>query len=106
MPDPLTDPAPPPIDLPEGKTDVPDDDTLAFVVDDAGNVLDLIYSGTEGIYVRDGGQWALTDPDSADPAIDSNEWLDTDPVGAGYYDQISANEDQPTMSDFVSVTPN
>lgn len=79
--------------LPEGATEVPADDTLCVTVDDDENVLELIYSNADGIYVRDTGEWTLVDTDIDQPTIDDQFWVDVTPDFVAVFDGMMQTED-------------
>jgi hypothetical protein len=79
--------------LPEGSPTIPAGDSLCATVDEAENVLELIYSNADGIYVRDDGQWVLLDTSVDQPTVDDQEWLDVTPAFVPVFDQLIATSD-------------
>ena len=82
---------------PETTADLPaestPDDTLAVTIDDDDNVLELIYSNADGIYVRDNGEWTLANSEEEQPTIDDQFWVDVTPEFIAVYDQLMQSQD-------------
>lgn len=67
-------------------------DTVAFTVDDEDNVLELILSNADGIFIRENRGWAPVNGEQEQPTIDDQEWLETDQAGVEYWDSLSEDE--------------
>ena len=88
--------------LPEGATQVAaEGDSLCATVDKSGNVLELIYSNADGVYVRDNGTWQLIEGDEPQPTIDDLEWFDVRPEFVSVYDGMVQNQDGITRDELV-----
>lgn len=68
------------------------DETLAFTVDDDGNVLELIRSDAEGVFVRENGDWSPVDTAADQPTVDDLEWLDATPGAVEFWDGLTDTE--------------
>lgn len=88
-------------DLPNGATEPAEGDSLCATIDSDGNVLELIYSNADGIYIRDGGQWTLVDTDTDQPTIDDQEWFDVTQDFIPVYDELMQTQDAITRDDVV-----
>ena len=90
---------------PQSDTALPDGDTpdpratLAATVDDEGNVLELIYSNRDGVYVRDNGTWSLIDDNEQQPTIDDQEWLEVTPDFVPAFDDMMQTQDTVSRED-------
>jgi hypothetical protein len=67
-------------------------ETVAFTIDDDGNVLELIRSATDGVFVREDGDWVPVDADEEQPTIDDMEWADTTRRGIAFWDSLDEDE--------------
>lgn len=79
-------------------------DTLAFTVDDAENVLELILSNTEGISIRENNAWVPVNIDEDQPTIDDQEWLDAKPEAIAFWDGLSEAERDLTRDQVLEYT--
>lgn len=87
--------------LPDGATSVTEGNTLAATVDDNENVLELIYSNKDGIYVRENGAWTPVDLDIDQPTIDDQEWFDVKLDFIPVYDNLSETSDSIARDEVV-----
>lgn len=87
--------------LPDGASTVQEGDSLCATIDEDGNVLELIYSNADGIYVRDNGEWTLVDTSVDQPTIDDQEWFDVTPEFISAYDGLMQTEDGITRDQVV-----
>lgn len=87
--------------LPNGQTQVAPGDTLAATIDSDGTVLELIYSNTDGIYVRDTGEWTLADTSVDQPTIDDQEWFDVTPDFVAVFDSMMQKQDDISRDEVV-----
>lgn len=79
--------------LPDGTSEVTNGDSLAATVDAEENVLELIFSNADGIYVRENREWSLVDADQDQPTIDDQEWYDVTPDFVTAFDDMIESED-------------
>jgi hypothetical protein len=89
--------------LPDATTaELPEGDSLCVTIDEEDSVLELIYSNSDGIYVRDGGEWSLVNTENEDqPTIDDQEWFDVNPAFIDVYDGLMQTSDGITREDAV-----
>ena len=92
--------APAPELFPDGPDKSPDA-SLCATVDEDGNVLELIYSNRDGIYIRDTGEWSLIDTSVSQPTVDDQEWFDVVPDFVTVFDGMIASEDGISRDDIV-----
>jgi len=71
-------------------------ETIAFTIDDDGNVLELIRSNAEGVFIREDGDWAEVDIEDEQPTIDDMEWADTNRRGIAFWDSLDEDEREVT----------
>lgn len=87
--------------LPDGERAVGAGNSLAATVDVEGDVLELIYSNVDGIYVRDSGTWTLVDTNTDQPTIDDQEWFDVTLEFVPVFDNLLLTQDSVTRDDVV-----
>lgn len=75
--------------------------TIAFTVDDDGNVAELIKSDETGIFIRENGDWSPVDTDKPQPTIDDLEWLDVNDDALKFWDDEGENSDAVTREDVL-----
>lgn len=76
------------------------DVTFSFTIDDDGNILELIKSDDEGVWVRENGDWILTDSNDPNDTIWDKEWLDVSEDAIKFWDE-SQNDEEPISRDRV-----
>lgn len=79
-------------------------DTLAFTVDDAENVLELILSNADGVSIRENNAWVPVNTDEDQPTIDDQEWLDATPEAVIFWDSLSEAERDLTRDQVLEYT--
>lgn len=82
------------------EVDIPD--TVAFTVDEDGNVLELILSSDDGISVREDGEWSAVNVDEEQPTIDDQEWVDTTEEGVAFWDGLDEDGRQALTRDDIT----
>jgi len=83
------------------------DETVAFTVSDDGEVLELIKSNADGVFVRDNGDWTPVNPDEDQPTIDDQEWIDVNPDEAvAFWDKQQSSESAVTRDDILKYALN
>lgn len=71
-------------------------ETIAFTVDEDGSVKELIRSDTEGVAIREDGDWSPVNIDEDQPTIDDLEWVDTTRRGVAFWDSLDEDEKELT----------
>ena len=79
--------------LPNNKTAVENGDSLVATVDDQGQVLELVFIDSTGMYARGNHEWHVVDTDTEQPTIDDLEWYDVTPEFVSVYDEKMDTQD-------------
>ena len=70
------------------------EETIAFTVDDEDNVLELIRSDAEGLFIREASDWTPVNMDEEQPTIDDQIWLDATPEAIMFWDGLVNESDR------------
>lgn len=96
----------PPTSQPEDTRAV---DSYGITINDDGVVLELVRTTSEGTYIRDGGDWALVDPNATEedyPTVYDQRWEDVQEDILDIYDKSTEEEDilnEEDVEDFFIV---
>jgi hypothetical protein len=72
---------------------------LTVTVDDKGSVLELIQEDSEGLLVRENGDWTEVNTDDENPTIFEQEWIDVSDDIVDFWDDAQSKDEDVTKED-------